>query len=66
MMDTYFNDEIYERLVSQIMQRLAYGQTRDQIIDDLKDSVPADDLFFAYQSAKILFQDEQEFNDGSG
>jgi hypothetical protein len=57
-MDVYFNDEIYERLVTQIKQRLAHGQTRDEIIDDLKDSVPMDDLFFADQSAKMLHHAE--------
>lgn len=65
-MDDY-NDEIYDRLVTQIKQRLAHGQTRDEIIDDFKNSVPMDDLFLAYQSAKILHYDDVELeNFGKG
>ncbi len=60
---TDHDDEQYNRLITQIKQRVSMGQSRREIFEDLLGLYGegiADILFLAYHSALILIKHETE------
>jgi len=51
---TYGENEAMDRLIDMVRQRIGYGQSVSEIVEDMKDEHGVENIYLAYQAAKLL------------